>query len=225
MSHLPSLRPPAQRPSALAIPLVLAFALAACGPDYPRCRTDDQCHEGEFCVDGQCQQCRSNADCADGSECVSGGCRPRPAAECASDADCAAGSSCVRGSCVASSSPDTTSEPSAPTGPRCGPSAVYFGFDEASLTGESRSTLTDGARCITGERIGSVSLTGMTDPRGTEEYNLTLGERRAQAVRDYLGRLGVSRDAMRVRSVGEEMSQGTDEAGFARDRRVEIEPR
>jgi peptidoglycan-associated lipoprotein len=61
----------------------------------------------------------------------------------------------------------------------------------------------------------------MTDPRGTEEYNLALGERRAQAVTRYLSALGVE-SSLKARSVGEEMAAGDEDQGWARDRRAEL---
>jgi peptidoglycan-associated lipoprotein len=69
--------------------------------------------------------------------------------------------------------------------------------------------------------IRSAQLTGMTDPRGTEEYNLALGERRAQSAQQYLKSLGTD-GSLSVSSMGEEMASGSDEAGWARDRRVDI---
>ena len=63
-------------------------------------------------------------------------------------------------------------------------------------------------------------LTGAADPRGTEEYNIALGERRGQSVRSYLVSLGMNSGRISVTSVGEEMATGSDEAGWARDRNV-----
>ena len=64
----------------------------------------------------------------------------------------------------------------------------------------------------------------MTDPRGTEEYNLALGDRRARMAANYLIALGARADRVDVRSVGEEQASGTDEAGWARDRRADVSP-
>ena len=63
-------------------------------------------------------------------------------------------------------------------------------------------------------------LTGACDPRGTEEYNIALGERRASAVRDYMRALGLNSSRVSITSVGEEMATGTDEASWALDRNV-----
>ena len=68
-----------------------------------------------------------------------------------------------------------------------------------------------------------VFLNGHTDPRGTEEYNIALSERRAQTVADYLARLGIDPARFRVVPRGETQATGTSESGWSRDRRVEIE--
>ena len=73
--------------------------------------------------------------------------------------------------------------------------------------------------------IQNVQVTGMCDPRGTEEYNMALGDRRARATRDHLQRLGIQRPRMQTRSVGEEMATGSDEYGWSRDRRSDITER
>jgi len=69
-----------------------------------------------------------------------------------------------------------------------------------------------------------VSLQGNTDERGTREYNMALGERRAKAVRRYLVAQGASFSQMEVISYGEErpVAQGHDEAAWALNRRVDI---
>jgi peptidoglycan-associated lipoprotein len=102
---------------------------------------------------------------------------------------------------------------------------VYFSFDESTLDSAARAALVDDRACLTERGVTSVMVTGMTDPRGTEEYNLALGSRRAEAVRGHLRRLGVERRSISTRSVGEESAIGTEESGWSRDRRAEIAPR
>jgi peptidoglycan-associated lipoprotein len=96
---------------------------------------------------------------------------------------------------------------------------VYFAYDSSELDSRARSSLETSARCLT-QRNNTARVTGMTDPRGTEEYNLALGERRARTVTQYLSNMGV--DQTRPHSVGEEMAAGNDESGWANDRRAEI---
>jgi peptidoglycan-associated lipoprotein len=100
-----------------------------------------------------------------------------------------------------------------------------FEYDSAALGEKDREMLAEIARCLTtGPLKGrAVTLIGRADARGEPEYNMTLGESRASAVHRYLVDLGVGRDHMRVTSRGEMDATGTDEEGWARDRRVDIE--
>jgi len=113
-------------------------------------------------------------------------------------------------------------ESPAPTGAcaSAGVRPIYFEYDDNTLSSSVRDQLTADARCIQSQGAVEVSLVGATDPRGTEEYNLALGERRARSVADYLSSLGVARSRLRIRSVGEEMASGETETAWARDRRV-----
>ncbi len=97
---------------------------------------------------------------------------------------------------------------------------VYFAFDSSDLDSSSREKLQRAASCAQ-RTHGQVAVTGMADSRGTEEYNLALGDRRARTVAGYMGSLGVGN--VQTSSVGEEYAQGSDESGFARDRRAELQ--
>ena len=103
--------------------------------------------------------------------------------------------------------------------------APSFEFDSSSIGDEDRVVLTAIARCLSeGPLRGSnVSLTGRADARGEEEYNMTLGEARADSVCRYLHDLGVQQERLRATSRGEIDASGADEAGWARDRRVDID--
>ncbi len=69
-----------------------------------------------------------------------------------------------------------------------------------------------------------ITLSGHADERGTREYNLALGQRRAEAVSDYFVLNGISKDRITVRSYGEErpLASGQDEDSYSKNRRVEI---
>jgi peptidoglycan-associated lipoprotein len=81
------------------------------------------------------------------------------------------------------------------------------------------------AECPGATSAGAIVVTGMTDPRGTEEYNLVLGERRAQVVKAYLERLGLAHDHVHARSVGEEFATGQDESAWSQERAASLEAR
>ena len=103
----------------------------------------------------------------------------------------------------------------------CIPRTVYFEFDDDRLGQSSRRELQRAAQCLRRGEQQSIHLVGSTDTRGTEEYNLALGERRSRTVMSYLVDLGVEATAISFSSVGEELARGEDEATYALDRHVE----
>jgi peptidoglycan-associated lipoprotein len=100
-----------------------------------------------------------------------------------------------------------------------------FDYDKDELTTDDRNILDQLATCLTNGALKgkSVSLIGRADPRGTEEYNLGLGSRRAHTVSTYLGRLGVLEPQLAVTTRGALEASGTDEASWAQDRRVDVQ--
>ncbi len=109
--------------------------------------------------------------------------------------------------------------------PRGKTAAPSFEYDSAALAPSDREMLGDLAKCLSeGALKGkNVVLIGRADARGEAEYNMTLGESRADAVHRYLVDLGVGKNRMRATSRGEMDATGTNEDGWANDRRVDIE--
>ncbi len=101
---------------------------------------------------------------------------------------------------------------------------VYFDYDSFVIKPEFASLLEAHARHLKADNRRRIALEGHTDERGGREYNLALGQKRAEAVRRALGLLGVSDAQMEAVSFGEEKpaAEGGDEAAFAKNRRVEI---
>ena len=101
---------------------------------------------------------------------------------------------------------------------------IYFNFDSADLSNDSRSALSKNAELLTKQPAVKLRIEGNCDERGSDEYNLALGERRAKAARDYLVNLGVQPDRLSVISYGEEKpaDPGHDEAAWAKNRRDEF---
>jgi peptidoglycan-associated lipoprotein len=99
-----------------------------------------------------------------------------------------------------------------------------FAFDDSKLNDEDRDALDAVAKCFaTGPLAGkSMSLVGRADPRGSREYNLALGQRRASSVATYLTLHGIESNRIGKSSRGALDAEGTDEAGWANDRRVDI---
>lgn len=101
---------------------------------------------------------------------------------------------------------------------------VYFDFDSAQVRSEFNAGLEAKAQYLQADRTRRVKLEGHTDERGGSEYNLALGQQRAEAVRRSLAVLGVSESQMEAVSYGKERlaSTGTDETAHAANRRVEL---
>ena len=101
---------------------------------------------------------------------------------------------------------------------------VYFAFDNSSLTTEARETLLSQARWLKENGNATVIIEGHCDNRGTEEYNLALGSRRAQSVKDFLVNAGVEPSRIVTISYGEErpVVQGNNEEAWAKNRRAEF---
>ncbi|WP_066265422.1 peptidoglycan-associated lipoprotein Pal [Hydrogenophaga palleronii] len=101
---------------------------------------------------------------------------------------------------------------------------VYFDYDSFEVKGEFAATLEANARYLNANRSRRVNLEGHTDERGGREYNLALGQKRAEAVRRALSLLGVTDAQMEAVSFGEEKPAqvGFDEAAFSKNRRVEL---
>lgn len=224
----------------LALLFVAGLALAACKPAYPKCDSDKDCKEHEYCVNGQCQQCRGDKDC-NGGRCNNGRCETQSAMKqsCSDDAQCPAGQSCIDGVCKPCQADAECGDGgkcnngkcdrsgaggtgSTGTSSGCTLEPIYFDFNENVLSTEATAAIDRDAECLKKGGNGTITLTGHSDPRGTEEYNLALSDRRSQAVRDRLTRVGFNAGAMRLVPKGELEASGTDESGWAKDRRVDV---
>lgn len=104
---------------------------------------------------------------------------------------------------------------------------VYFETDKSELTSDARRILAANAAWLRGHPDFGVLVAGHCDERNTEEYNLALGERRAEAVRRYLASLGVGDGRIETISYGEERpaAQGHTESAWSQNRRAEFEVR
>ena len=146
--------------------ICLAFA-TGCPPKYPKCSNDKDCHEKEYCVNGQCQQCRSDGDCPSG-KCNAGRCAETPppsialqrrhrsarpdsrastasASRAARDEQCGEGGKCNAGRCQRARGGNR-----AAAGQRrsCTLEPVYFDFNESVLSTEATAAIDRNAECI-----------------------------------------------------------------------------
>ena len=101
---------------------------------------------------------------------------------------------------------------------------VYFDYDSFAIKAESQSLVESNARLIKTDKNRKVVIEGHTDERGGREYNLALGQKRAETVRRALVLLGVADSQLEAVSFGKEkpMAAGSDEASMAKNRRAEI---
>jgi len=105
---------------------------------------------------------------------------------------------------------------------KAGSDTVYFGTDEYALDSPSRATLTAQARWMLANPSVRGSIEGHADERGTREYNLALGERRANSAKEFLIANGVPAGRLTVISWGKERpaAMGSDESAWAQNRRA-----
>jgi peptidoglycan-associated lipoprotein len=101
---------------------------------------------------------------------------------------------------------------------------VYFDFDSFAIRTEFQSALENLARLLKSDKTKKISIDGHTDERGGREYNLSLGQKRSEAVRKALALLGVSENQMEAVSFGKEKPAvvGSTEAAMEKNRRAEI---
>jgi len=234
----------------LAVAIALsALAVTGCPkpPANGECKTSADCANqegfGKVCVDGRCQECAADADCKEGFVCRTNKCVPKP--QCAADADCAAGQVCRDERCVPKPAPtvgspcggdaDCGADMSCVDGkcamkqamsavpPECadaGAFTIHFAFDQSILDARAKDSLQKLAECLKRAPAKHVLIQGNADERGTSQYNVALGSRRADAARKYLSDLG-SGTSFETVSYGEEKplcTQATEEC-WARNRR------
>lgn len=127
--------------------------------------------------------------------------------------------------------PDTTSyesaatDTSAPVDPALQSRVVYFDFDKYDIRYDAEAILSAHAAYLSANPGARVRVEGHADERGTREYNMALGERRAKAVAAYLASKGASSSQIEVISYGEErpVALGHEESSWAQNRRAELQ--
>ncbi|EYS91254.1 membrane protein [Cupriavidus sp. SK-4] len=115
---------------------------------------------------------------------------------------------------------DPLNDPNSPLAKR----SVYFDFDSYSVKSDYQGMLGEHAKYLGSNKGRKILIQGNTDERGTSEYNLALGQKRAEAVRRSLASMGVPDTQMEAVSLGKEKPKaaGHDEASWAENRRADI---
>jgi peptidoglycan-associated lipoprotein len=101
---------------------------------------------------------------------------------------------------------------------------AFFGYDESTLSADAQAALTSSANWLRSNPQYNLLVEGHTDERGTEQYNLALGDRRAHTVREFLSALGVDGSRVRTVSYGEErpFASGSNESAWSQNRRAHL---
>lgn len=192
-------------------------ACKVCGAGYTCVTRSGCCHSDLDCARGVCRKaagdetgdcygnCKDDSHCPAGQKCAGNMCVPKD--ECTpGGGECGAGFECVDGRCVE----------------MCRPDPVYFDYNESRIRTDQKPSLERAAECIR-KRAQSVTVQGHCDERGTDEYNLALGQRRAARVKRYLERLGIAKGTLGTLSYGEERPVCSEsyESCWWRNRRAE----
>jgi peptidoglycan-associated lipoprotein len=180
------------------------------------CEIDSDCDKrgktGMVCKNHKCQwECESDEDCSEGFECQDHRCVPK--CKCQSDQDCPEGQMCRDCECVDK--------------PQCEMSTIHFDFNRYNLRSEDRDILDKNAECLKERSNMSINIEGHCDERGTEEYNIALGDKRARAAKKYLQNLGIGANRMKTISYGEgrPVCSSSDEDCWSQNRRCEFPER
>lgn len=133
-------------------------------------------------------------------------------AQCQNDMGCQSGQLCMNSACVLA------------TAELCSKSRVQFPFNSAQLPDAEKPALQRAARCLQANHNMSLTIEGNADERGTEEYNLALGEQRARGIARYMEELGASSTQLRTMSYGKDKPLCTehDEDCWAQNRRAAL---
>lgn len=189
------------------------------------CALDEHCGENEVCKEGKCadkeaKSCQTQSDCGDGQACKDGKCIK---AECKTDEDCEEPKECQAGICVGPE--DLKAQVGSTCAEVCTIDGIPFGYDMHTLLEESQNYLRKTVlACLEkAPKQCLLRIVGRTDNRGTNEYNLALGDRRARQIRKYLVRLGGEKNRMVVMPIGELEASATSDPGFSEDRKARFE--
>lgn len=179
-----------------------------------KCNDKTDCTAGQICENNTCTACSEDAQCGTDSRCANGACLTR--GSCNENEDCEDDEDCIDNQCQREGEggePDLS----------CKLDSVYFGFDEFTVSEQSKEPLASTSQCLQEAPERNVVVEGHTDDQGTDEYNIALSDKRGRSVADFLARLGIDPARLRVVPKGETEASGTDEDSRAQERRVDFQ--
>ncbi len=181
----------------------------------PECKADGDCasiNANYVCRAERCvPECSQDADCGSGKKCNPENQRcEAPACECHADVECGNGFTCADCKCIKANDPwaniSADCRPVDLANAKPGEVAlgvVMFDFDKSNIRPDMRDVLDQNIKCLKQAGDKHFVLEGHADDRGTQEYNMALGESRADQVKDYISRMGVDVSNFEVVSKGE----------------------
>lgn len=184
----------------------------ACGRKAGCCANNLDCQSGKKCSEAKCvAECGSDQDCPAGKTCDEQGACIAAVTGCTSDGDCQGGLRCTGGRCVNAEG-------------ECQITTVHFDFNESLLSGDAQSAIGANVKCMKEKKMSKrIVLDGHCDERGTDAYNLELGNRRARAVRKYLKQISPK---LKIKTVSygktKPVCDSAGESCWSRNRRVEF---
>ena len=204
-------REASQCPNASTDPCVTCDK-GACGRKAGCCANNLDCKSGQKCSETKCvAQCGSDQDCPAGQSCDERGACIAAVAGCTGDDDCQGGLRCQQGRCVNAQG-------------ECEITTVHFDYNDSQLSTDAQDAIGANVKCMKEKKMGRrIILEGHCDERGTDAYNLELGNRRARAVRRFLAQISPKLKLKTV-SYGKTrpVCQQAGEGCWNRNRRVEF---
>jgi peptidoglycan-associated lipoprotein len=149
----------------------------ACGRKADCCANNLDCGSGRKCQGNRCvAECAADTECPAGQKCLGGSCSggaTEAGGGCKKDGDCGPGLACKDGKCLDAKG-------------SCRVVPAYFDFNEYALTSAAQDTISSSWKCMKEKGASQVVVEGHCDERGTDAYNMELGNRRAKATKTYL---------------------------------------
>ena len=184
------------------------------------CESDLECQSGAYCGKSKVciENCSSEKSCSEGEACISGRCVAGFAA-CQSNTDCAEGFGCDSGLCSKAGVYQMAMNSECQSDLR-----IHFDFNKFQIKGSEQSVAKKAAECLKANPNAKLRVEGHTDDRGSTEYNLSLGDKRARALKTHLARLGIDPNRVSTISYGSEkpLSREKNEAAWSMNRRDDI---
>lgn len=238
---------------AIAVVVALPVMFGGCQKtgSFPTCKKDADCRVDAtgkeingVCYMGKCEECVADADCSDLKQCVNNRCesachadadcglnkhceKSYCVADCVTDETCPGNHTCAQGRCVAQAGGEPAGNAWA-SGECAGIDPIYFDFDRYDVKAQYRDQISRLGQCLETNPELTAVIEGHTDDRGTPSYNMALGQKRADAVKNFLKTSkGIASNRIHTVSHGEQKPAVNESTEYAwqQNRRAEFSVR